>query len=268
MQLLQVKFLGTRGSVPVEGPMYSKYGGATSCVLIRMADKVIVLDAGSGFMSLAEELSSDERSFSLFLSHLHTDHLLGLPICELMYNKDMKIDIYSTNHKGLTVREQIDTFMHPPLWPVGTYVFRADVEYHTITSNFNLGPIKVSLDEGNHPGGCTMYRFDYKDKSIVYATDYELNELTDRKLIDFSKNCTLLICDGQYSEDELILKKGFGHSSWMQAGRIALECNAKNLCIFHHDPTNSDETLDEAERELQKLIPHSFFAKKGGSILL
>ncbi|MGN1230471.1 MAG: MBL fold metallo-hydrolase, partial [Anaerotignum sp.] len=79
-----VRILGTRGSIPVGGKAFQKYGGATTCVLVRLAGQVIVLDAGTGLLSLPSYLKKKENQVSLLLSHPHADHLLGFPMCSLM----------------------------------------------------------------------------------------------------------------------------------------------------------------------------------------
>ena len=73
--------LGARGSVPVSGEKFMRYGGSTTCVFLRLAGQPVVLDAGTGLLSLPDVLRENEREIPLLLSHPHADHLLGLPMC-------------------------------------------------------------------------------------------------------------------------------------------------------------------------------------------
>ncbi len=266
MQDFQIDFLGTRGSIPIDGSEFKEFGGATSCILVRLGGENIVFDAGSGFLNLASMLKGQQ--FHLLISHGHADHILGLAMSDLMYNNLIKATIYGKSRYDLSIKEQIDQFMHPPLWPVSSDSFAADINYQELSEQFMIGAVKVSTMEGNHPGGCSVFRLDYLDKSLVYATDYEITADNQQKLIEFSQDCDLLICDGQYSQQEFAEKNGFGHSSWTKAGKTALAAQVKSLCVFHHDANRSDDLLKEAEQELRQIIPHSFFAKRGERINL
>ena len=54
---LRLRFWGTRGSVPSPGPDTVRYGGNTPCVEVRTdADRLIILDAGTGIRELGRSL--------------------------------------------------------------------------------------------------------------------------------------------------------------------------------------------------------------------
>ncbi len=259
MYTFRVIILGTRGSVAVEGDEYRHYGGATACVYVEIDDKVIVFDGGSGIIFLPDILK-DKKEFNLLLTHSHIDHLAGITCCESFYNKNMKINVYATPHNRLNAKAQIDTLMSPPLWPVNTDSFTADVNYIDCNDKFKIDDITVSCLPANHPGGCTIFRIDYCDKSVVYATDNEINEENINIFKDFAADCTLLLCDGQYKRDEIETKKGFGHSCFEDAAHVGIECNAVNVGIIHHDPFRSDKELNLMQDRLQRTYPNAFFA--------
>ena len=60
--------------------------------------------------------------------------------------------------------------------------------------------------------------------------------------------------------DEFTHKKGFGHSTWQEAIRLAQAAEVKNLAIYHHDPSRSDVQLDEIEKKAQRVFKNSFVA--------
>lgn len=264
----RIALLGVRGTVPVDGPEVARYGGATTCVLVRMGGEVIVLDAGSGMMRLNSYLKSEEQSVHLLLSHPHLDHMLGLPSCPVLYDSTRQIHIYAAAHSGLSPREQVARMMEPPLWPVGPEVFQADVSFQTLTGPFALGDVAIETLEGVHPGGCTAFRLEHSGMSIVYATDYELDDQSIPRLADFARGCSLLLCDGQYSDTEFLERRGYGHSSWRGAATLARESGAQRLLVLHHAPWRTDAALDAAQPLLERIFSNGAFARGGEEITL
>ncbi len=263
MRKFEATILGARGSVPIDGPMYSEYGGATACVFLRVGEQCIVLDAGSGFVSLPALLKENENNLHILISHPHADHLLGLPISRILYNENCQVTIYAVKRAVGGPREQLETLMKPPLWAVDSGAFTSKVEFKELTGGFSIGDVEIEIMEGQHPGGCTAYKISYDGKTLVYSTDYEITENSRGKLIEFAKNCSLLICDGQYTEEELETHRGFGHSSIMTTAKLAKEAGAEHLCIFHHDPNRTDDELKFEENKLKSEMENSFFAKRG-----
>ncbi len=256
-----VSILGARGTIAHEGIDFLKYGGATSCVYINVADEAVVLDGGSGILSLPEMLG-EKKVIHLLLTHMHIDHIMGIMACPLFFDKSMTINIYGCDVDGDLVKDRIDAALRPPLWPVNSDAFLAKVSYHSCNSGFFIGDVKIDCLEGFHPGGCTAYRLNYNGKSVVYATDFEITSNNIDELSDFAKDCTLLLCDGQYTEDEMKERKGFGHSSWESVCDLALNCGAKQLGIIHHDPYRTDKMLDDMQSKLRERFENSFFAHR------
>ena len=77
-----------------------------------------------------------------------------------------------------------------------------------------------------------------------------------------AEDADILIHDGQYSNEELMRKRGWGHSSFEQAIEVAKKANVKKLIITHHDPDHDDTFLLDAERKCQKLFPECLFARE------
>ncbi|MEG1875184.1 MAG: MBL fold metallo-hydrolase [Angelakisella sp.] len=256
-----VTILGARGTAPTVGPQVAGYGGGTSCVLVRMGGQTMILDAGSGIMAISRHLKEEEHSISLLLSHPHFDHLVGIPSCPVLYDPTRTVQIFAAPHGGLSPRQQVERLMSPPLWPVGPEAFQAQVSFHDLGNVLMLGNVRVTTMEGAHPGGCTVFRLEYGERSVVYATDYELDEQSFPRLAAFAQGCTLLLCDGQYSDTELARHRGYGHSSWREAARLGRECAAERLLIIHHAPWRSDAELDAAQPLLRNLFQNAAFAR-------
>ncbi len=257
-----LQIMGARGTTPVPGQRFKKYGGNTSCVFLSIGGQHILLDAGSGLSNINSEFLDGNNTVHILISHTHIDHIIGIPSAGIMYDNSLEINIYGAKRNDLDIKEQISCLIRPPLWPVGFDSFLAKVNCHSLQNEFWLGDVHVSTLETNHPGGCTIFRLDYKDTSVVYATDIEIVSPHKKKFIDFAKDCTVLICDGQYSKDEYPDKVGFGHSARDVAIKYALESNCKQFLLFHHDPYSTDDTLDMVQKELSAITSKGILAKE------
>ncbi|MBR4545278.1 MAG: hypothetical protein IKO14_04820 [Oscillibacter sp.] len=262
-----VDILGTRGSVGVGGGAYAVYGGATTCVVARFGGNAVILDAGSGLMNLPRELC-DAPSLPLLLTHAHADHLLGLPLCPYAMRRGAKLDIYGKTRNGLGVEAQVKRFMSPPLWPVEPELLPAEIGFHDLPDDFDLSGIRVKVMEGVHPNGVSLFRLERGGKSLVMMTDCTLTEQFWPSAVEFAGGCSLLLCDGQYSDAEWPTRSGFGHNAWSAAAKFARECGAGQARIVHHDPFHTDAVLRDAESELDKICPGCTFAKEGEEIAL
>ena len=79
---MHVQFCGVRGSTPAPGAAFVRYGGHTSCVaLTRSGDRApaLILDAGTGLREVTPLLAGRPFDGVILLSHLHWDHVQGLP---------------------------------------------------------------------------------------------------------------------------------------------------------------------------------------------
>ena len=126
----------------------------------------------------------------------------------------------------------------------------------------------LSTNKHNHPGGAYGYRLEVDGKIIVYCSDIEHGESLDEKVITFCQDADMLIHDAQYTPEELLTHRGWGHSSWEQAIEVAERANVKNLYLTHHDPDHNDDMLRNIEKECQERFTNCFLAREGQSIRL
>lgn len=259
--------LGARGSVSVSGKQYSRYGGATTCALFEFDGQFVIFDAGTGILSLPERAMRQSR-LPLFLTHSHADHLLGLPMCPYVMKNNTQLDVYSVTRDGMDAREQITRFMSPPLWPVGPEELPASIRFHDLPEKLSMGDIEISIMEGIHPGGVSVFRIEAAGRRVVFATDCSLTEPFASRLSEFARGCDLLLCDGQFSKTEWEQFPNFGHSSWDMAVRFAQRCGAKRLRIVHHSPFRTDAELDKTAESIRSIDTAFDFAKEGEEIEL
>lgn len=262
-----VTLLGTRGSMPCSGKEYLRYGGRTSCILVQLAGETLLLDGGSG-MAFLKPKSVPSRRLTLLLTHAHVDHLLGLPMCPLLTEKDMILDLYAATRDGRSGEQQVRALMQPPLWPVGPEALPAAIRFHELPASLDIGAVHVDTMPGVHPGGVTVYRVSGAGKSVVLATDCTFTEDLLPILREFAKDCDLLLCDGQYSKEEWASRSSFGHNTWFAAAKLGQDCGAKQVRIIHHAPDRSDDELDAAADAVSARCPNCRFGYDEEVILL
>ena len=267
MEVFRVTILGARGSVPVSGPAFARYGGATTSVLVQLGETSIVLDAGTGIMHLPAEVLA-KPALTLLLTHAHLDHLNGLSMCPYVMEQGKALDIYAADQSGMPMEAVLQKLYSPPVWPVTPDQLAATLRYHDLPLAFSVGDVQVDSMEGVHPGGVRLLRLRRGGKTIVFATDFTLTEALRPAVAEFAGDCDLLLCDGQYSEAEWPARSGFGHNTWIAAATLGRDCSAKRTHIVHHDPTHCDAMLDAAAAEIRAVNPHSDFAREGEVISL
>lgn len=264
---MKITVLGTRGSMAVAGSKFQEFGGATSCYLIETNENAVYLDAGSGIMNSPY---IPDKKISIFLTHGHLDHLLGFPFFPMISEKDREIYFYSILRNEMSAKDQVDHIFSGSAWPLKMEHYPSKLIYKDLdqTGEVLLSDIKLSWMEGNHPHGSSIFKVEADGSCVVYATDYEHTDESDERLIEFAKDCDLLIYDGQYTEEEYKTRVGFGHSTKEHGLEILSKCNAKQLWFTHHDPMHSDGMLKLEETKLQKRDKRIHFARAGEVIEL
>ncbi len=249
--MMKLRFWGTRGSIPTPGKDTIVYGGNTSCVeIILESGKRIILDSGTGIRPLGEELSAKEDPVDilLLLTHIHWDHVLGFPFFAPLHDPDTKITVDGPPSSMNGLSFPFDTKMG--FFPVKFDDIKAEINYLDTLNQGSLEIDGVVIDAIplQHPQGGMGFRFDDGKKKIVFLTDNELTEdvfsgRLDVDYVEFCKDADVLIHDAQYTPDEIEASRGWGHSDYLSAFRLALEAHANQLILYHHDPSRNDPEL-------------------------
>ncbi len=237
------------------------YGGHSSCVQIDTggADH-FVCDMGSGLRPFGQAASAQRhgkpQTFHIFMSHLHWDHIMGLPFFVPAFIPGNRIVIYGS-HRELesALRRQ----QEPPSFPVDFRIFGATMEFVHLEPGpaHEIAGVRVTTMLQRHGGDSYGYRFESGGRTVVYSTDSE-HPLSDpahtERFVAFFGDADLVVFDAMYSlADAISVKADWGHSSNIVGVELCQMANAKHLCLFHHEPVFDDAAIDAMLAETRRL---------------
>ena len=255
---MRLTLWGTRGSIASAGPDTVRYGGDTASVEVRADDgRLLILDAGSGVRRLGTQLS-DERRIDIALSHLHMDHVQGLPFFPPLLDPDVEVHIWGPISTTRTLRERLARYLSPPLFPVRVRDLE-NVHFHDVPpSQLEINGFEISADLITHPGTTLGYRIRCDDCTLAYLPDHEPALGSTRfpeapewtSGFELANGVDVLIHDAQYTDEEYADRVGWGHTSFSQLAAYATMTKPGRLVTFHHDPAHDDDFLDRAHADL------------------
>lgn len=258
-----VRCWGARGSIPVSGPQYEKYGGDTTCLEVRTAahDEIIILDAGSGSRRLANAMLAQERyEFYFFFTHVHWDHILGFPFFKPIYLERARLIIHGCPETQGNMDKLLSRTMDAPYFPVPYEVVRARIEYrHQCNKCVEIDGLSVESIPLSHPNQGLGFRMTENGKSFVLLTDNELEHThrggrTFAEYAEFARGADLLFHDAEYTPEEYPMRATWGHSCYTTALDLALEAGVKRFGLFHHNQDRPDQAVDAMVEHCRAVI--------------
>lgn len=279
--LIDVVLHGVRGTRTVTGSQFAQVGADTSCVGVRIGldsnnelSYYVLLDAGTGIAAAGQSLFGTEEPIAIFLSHLHHDHMAGLPFFAPLFEEDRTIYVYIP--QGM--RERMLAYFAPPYYPLTMDDLPANVVLKELGADASVPLVdgvavahSLNLPGEVHPrDGVTTYAVQVADTRVVYASDFEWQRASaadQQRLLHFARDADLLIVDAQYAEDEYEVFAGRGHNTVRTATMFGASAGAQQIVLFHHDPHRDDEAVAELEVEAQALDgmgPDRVFAGRAG----
>lgn len=268
-----IRFWGTRGSCPVAGSEYVRFGGNTSCLEVRSGSDLVIIDAGSGIRPLGDMLANQGiRQVHLFLGHTHWDHVIGFPFFAPLYQEGVKISIWSPVGFEKSTRELLVEMLAYAYFPVRLDDIHAKLEFHEMrdSQTVKIGHLQITAHHAFHPGATLCFKIEAGKMSIGYVTDNEMLMgyhghpnaikpddpllIPHRPLINFLKGVNILVHEAQYDSYEYLEKVGWGHSSISNAAVLIKYCQPHEWIVTHHDPKHTDKELQEKREFLGDVL--------------
>lgn len=250
---MYIKCWGSRGSIPVAGKEYIRYGGETTCIQIQaQSGETVIIDAGTGLRKLGLSLpyGNSGSHYHMLFTHTHWDHIAGFPFFKPLQSPNVTLTINNSNFSMVSVKEVIANIMNPPLFPVTMQQMQADVIYKdNPPPRFSIGTLDISTIPLSHPGGGLGYRFSENGKVFVFLTDNEItfNHPGGRSIAEYTRFCKdadLVFHDMEYTPKEYPFRKGWGHSTYTDVLKIAMDAHVKRLGLFHINQERTDDDMD------------------------
>lgn len=249
---MHIRCWGSRGSIAVSGREYLKYGGDTTCMEIRTeSGDIIVVDAGTGIRRLGSLLAAERhKRIHLIFTHAHLDHIYGFPFFKPLFLPDVEIFMYRCPFNTNFGKSVLAAFMAAPYFPIPYAKIQARMVYpEACPEKFSIGSVAIDPITMNHPNGGSGYKFTENGKAFVFLTDNELgfqhqNNVSFQDYVDFSRGADLLIHDGEYTPDEYKTVRGWGHSTYMDAVKLAAAAEVEQLGLFHINQERTDAQMD------------------------
>ncbi|HVO31997.1 MAG TPA: MBL fold metallo-hydrolase, partial [bacterium] len=261
------------GSVATSGPEFARFGGNTTCVEVLVGGQRIVFDAGTGIRGLGQRMMKSARPgrTAIFWSHLHWDHIQGFPFFAPAFARGTELELYGPGEGGgARLKSALSAQMQPPSFPVTLEAMGAAMEFHDarVGEPVVLREAVVTPISLDHPNGCLGYRVDGEGASVVFCTDVELGGRIREDLVEFARGADLLIFDAQFTPSEYEGKvgpsrKGWGHSTMIEAARLAAAAEVKNLALTHHDPAHGDRIVERMESAARFTFNNTAAAREG-----
>lgn len=257
--MMDIKCWGSRGSIPVSGGEYVRYGGDTTCIEVTAkSGETIIIDAGTGIRRLGKSLmEKDITRYYLLFTHAHWDHVMGIGFFRPLLFSKVKIKIQDRTFSGIPTRDVLSEVMKQPFFPIGLKDLKADIQFDkTLNTLFTIGSVRIETIPLNHAGGGLGYKFTEDGKSFVFLTDNELGFDHPEgagfdAYVDFSRDVDLLIHDGEYTRNEYRRKTGWGHSSIEDILGLAVKAGVQKLGLFHLNQDRTDDQMDQIIRDCQ-----------------
>ena len=274
---MRIYLCGVRGSTPAPGAEFVRYGGHTSCVAVAPDGATaprLILDAGTGLRRVTGLLRGEPFAGTIILTHLHWDHVHGLPFFAAGDREDARVALLLPEPEGNTTAEDVlAEGMSPPHFPITPRGLRGDWTFGAVApGTFKADGFTVEAREVPHKGGRTFgYRVSDGHSSVAYIPDHCPTALGPGPegwgeyhpdALALTAGADLLIHDAFLRPEEVPALGSFGHPAADYAVSLARRAGAGRVLLAHHKPDRTDDELDALAARF-RADPHVAVAAEG-----
>ena len=271
---MRIRFWGVRGTIPAPGPDTVRLGGNTACLDVLTSDKqLIVIDAGSGIRRLGIALTEEYPNRivgTVLVSHTHWDHIQGFPFFAPLIgpqSRQNRFVIVGQKRVGRQLENVLAGQIIEPYLPFAFRELAADIHVKEVSGGENVvigDDTIIRVAELRHPGGCLGFRIENNGHVFTYCTDssHEDGHLTEN-VLELAQGADLLVHDAQYSLEQRDEFPEYGHSSWLEAVKVAKKANVGCLALFHYDPNASDDYMESILLKAREIFPRTILSQEG-----
>jgi phosphoribosyl 1,2-cyclic phosphodiesterase len=212
----------------------------------------VVLDLGTGLTPYGEQLGrTTVFNGAVLLTHLHWDHVQGLPFFGPMHQPESTLDVYGPRQDAGPLGNVFGDLMRPPFFPIRPDQLGATIRFHdTGDDDFPVGQAKIRSRWVRHVGPTLGFRVDLNGASVAYISDHgpgcrdDSDDFVPDEILELCDGVDVLIHDAQHTGEEYGPKRSWGHCTYDYAVHVARESGARMLALYHHDPAHGDEAID------------------------
>ena len=276
---MRVVCLGARGSSPSPGDEFRETGGHTCCVAIAPdgGPCELVLDAGTGIRGLATLLDGAPFRGTIVLTHLHWDHIIGLPFSRPLMDPGARVRLLVPADGDPA--SLLERMISPPFVPVTLDHLPGAWSIEPLSEGvIDLGPFEVTALEIPHGGGTTFgLRVDDGAAGLAYLPDHDPRiagpgpgglGVPSGGAIALAQDVDLLVHDAHWAAAEIDGRPTAGHASAEFALALARAAHAHRLWLFHHHPDRTDGAVRALAAALDPTGVETTIARSGLEITL
>ena len=239
------------------------------CVVVQMGTNLFVLDAGTGMRRFRSRIGSAllERyeSVSIFLSHYHLDHIIGISYLPLNFTgKQVIIYAPEVGTEGRKPEEILARLFDAPIFfPLSG--FPCSVEIRGIREGeHQIGGVRINVFSQSHTVPSVAYRI---EDCLCYATDRR----PTRDLVQYAAGVQYLLHDASFDEEDFAAvtdhekrkRALWGHSTAQEGARLARDSGVGHLGLIHLSPQMDEAGYTALREKACKIFPATFLPREG-----
>lgn len=249
---MQLTILGCGSAVPTARHQ-------PACQVLTLHGQHYMIDCGEGAQGAWRACGLRySRLHHIFISHLHSDHVLGLPgllATMSMHDTRGSVTVHAFDEGIRVLRPMIEFFIRRPSFDI---LFEP-LDPHGGQLVLDDGRVEVMSERLHHPVPCVGFRVRAKASGAEYG--YCSDTAWREDLAEKFRGVDVLYHDATFADDRLPRAQGYGHSTARQAAQTALGAEAGTLLLGHFSKAYRDEEAHLAQA--REVFANTLLAREG-----